>query len=87
MHLKEEKFLSSIIAKPFIELPVVPNLSSPSNKECIDVLALEYDMMLDSDPYLVIHALNVKPWRDLSWHMDSPSLYSCHHAARLPLVH
>ena len=83
----EEEFLSSSIAEPFKELPAVPNLSSPSNKECIDVLALEYDMMLDSDPYLVIHALNVKPWKDLSWHMDSPSLYSCRRAARLPLVH
>ena len=83
----EEEFLSSSIVEPFKELLVVPNLCSPSNKECIDVLALEYDMMLDSDPYLVIHALNVKSWRDLSWHMDFPSLYSCRRAAGLPLVH
>ena len=83
----EEEFLSNSITEPFKELPTVPNLSSPSNKECIDVLALEYDMMLDSDPFLVIHALNVKPWRDLSWHMDSPSLYSGRRAAKLPLVH
>ena len=26
--------------------------------------------MLSLDPNLVIHALNVKPWRDLSWHTD-----------------
>ena len=83
----EEEFLFSSIAEPFKELPAVPNLSSPSNKECIDVLALEYDMKHNSNPYLVIHALNVKPWKDLSWHMDSPSLYSCRRATRLPLVH
>ena len=83
----EEEFLFSSIAEPFKELPAVPNLSSPSNKECIDVLALEYDMTLNSNPYLVIHALNVKPWKDLSWHMDSPLLYSCRRATRLPLVH
>ena len=44
-------------------------------------------MMLSSDPNLVIHALNIKPWRDLSWQMDSPSLYSCRRAVGLPLVH
>ena len=44
-------------------------------------------MMVNSDHNLVIHALNIKPWRDFSWQMDSPLLYSCRCAAGLPLVH
>ena len=44
-------------------------------------------MMLNSDRNLVIHALNIKPWKDFSWQMDSPLLYSCRRAAKLPLVH
>ena len=44
-------------------------------------------MMLSSDRNLVIHALNIKPWKGLSWQMNSPPLYLCRRVAGLPLVH
>lgn len=65
-HPAAEEFLSTSMAEPFKEPPSLPNLSSPSNKEYIDVLAWEHYMMPSSDPNLFIRAPNIKPWRDLS---------------------